>query len=775
MKIVRELVRKQQIAFLLLLSIIPVLGFGTFSYVTSIRMVESEVQRTSEVAIAQIKDQVDQLTRQIEEMAGSFSLRENVSQFVKTGSAPALGTLQLTNELIYDLGTLAVNYNAVDSIYLYHEGQRMVISSKASLSVLDQFGDRSWEEAMRQAAERRQASFWITPRTLGDGSGRQVLTYVRLLPYFYEQPAAAIVINVKISMIAAMIGSYPFNRSENLLVFAPGGELVVQTGHLSHEASAGIGRLVAVEREQRTAPLSKVDTEEGGMYLTRQDSPYNGFAYALLVPSDALSRSAQLLKWLILTATGVLSLLSVAVAYFNVKRFQDGVRRLLATLKGKQESSAADGEAEEGVDADYAANFARIETRVAALLQEVSEVRSQWKSWLPALRDHFLLSALLGNYAATDRWLQQRPMEMPPFPHQGFAVLVAEMDAGRSDARFKNSGSDTRLFLFAVANISRELVMNKFDAETVISHNHVAVILNIPPEMAEPGRETVRAAESIRYAVASYLKQTVTIAVGGTVQGFRELSASYQDAMRTLQSEWVKSGDEVLIGGKISRSAHPRILYPAELENGLLTAVREGERQQALCQLNAFLEELQAGKLEIPLVKTYAMQLLVSILRLLQDYDPELTRVFGGRSPYEEFSGLGTPQALGVWFAEEIVGPSIDFLSALRQHRLEEMMEKTRRLIEQRYAEDLSLQLAADQLGVSPSHLSELIKQNMGETFISYVTKFRISKVKSLLLNTELNIADIAQEVGYGNATHLIRVFKKSEGMTPGEYRLRNR
>jgi two-component system response regulator YesN len=111
----------------------------------------------------------------------------------------------------------------------------------------------------------------------------------------------------------------------------------------------------------------------------------------------------------------------------------------------------------------------------------------------------------------------------------------------------------------------------------------------------------------------------------------------------------------------------------------------------------------------------------------------------------------------------------------LKRLRMETFMERTKKLIEERYAQDLSLQLAADQLGISPSYLSELIKQHWGETFIAYVTRYRIDKAKSLLLKTELNIADIAAEIGYGNATHLIRVFKKSEGMTPGEYRLRSR
>jgi hypothetical protein len=65
MNLFRKLIRQRQIALLLLLSIVPVIGFGTFSYYTSLRLIEAEVKRTSEVAIAQMKEQVDQLLRQI--------------------------------------------------------------------------------------------------------------------------------------------------------------------------------------------------------------------------------------------------------------------------------------------------------------------------------------------------------------------------------------------------------------------------------------------------------------------------------------------------------------------------------------------------------------------------------------------------------------------------------------------------------------------------------------------------------------------------------------
>lgn len=768
MNLVRKLIRQRQIALLLLLSIIPVVGFGTFSYYTSLHLIEAEVQRTSEVAIAQMKEQVDQLFRQIEEVTGQFSLQAGMLQFVKTQETPLLGTLQAANDIRRDLANFSSSIHAVDSVYLYHRKQQLVLTSNL-LYDLDSFPDMSWLPVLREAAAARKSKLWITPRSMGRdaGKGPEALTYLLPLPYFYEEPDAALVVNVKTGVIASMIRSFPFDSRGGLLVFSPEGQTIAQAGRLELAKPDAIGALLAGGGAAEGRPLAKLDTEAGSMYVTTERSAASGFLYAMLIPADAASRNAQLLKRWTAIATATLSLLSLFVAYFNVRRFQAGLRSLLLTLRGRSEANGA----QEPFDADYAEGFARIENGIAALLKEMGDVRSQWSSQLPVLRDHFLLSALLGNNAGMDPWLRQKPAETPLFPHPVFCVLVAEMDATGDNARFR-SGEDTRLFLFAVANISQELLRDKFATETVISRQHVAVILNLPQQAAE--RDMIRAAESIRYAVASYLKQTVTIAVGRPIADFRELSQSYQDAQHALQENWPKAGNEVVRGGH-QPEAPVAVPYPAECESALLAAIREGDRELTARELSAFFDGLSGSRLPFALIKTYAMQLLVSVIRLLQEYDPDLSQTFPERSLYAEFAQLNASPAMCDWFGETVLAPGIDFLNGLKRLRLETIMERTKKLIEERYAQDLSLQLAADQLGISPSYLSELIKQHWGETFIAYVTRYRIDKAKSLLLKTELNIADIATEIGYGNATHLIRVFKKSEGMTPGEFRLRSR
>ena len=85
--------------------------------------------------------------------------------------------------------------------------------------------------------------------------------------------------------------------------------------------------------------------------------------------------------------------------------------------------------------------------------------------------------------------------------------------------------------------------------------------------------------------------------------------------------------------------------------------------------------------------------------------------------------------------------------------------------------EEISLNKAAHVTNVSANHFSALFSQNMGQTFTEYLTDLRMSKAKELLRCTAMRSSEIAGEVGYKDAHYFSYLFKKTQGMTPSEYR----
>ena len=84
---------------------------------------------------------------------------------------------------------------------------------------------------------------------------------------------------------------------------------------------------------------------------------------------------------------------------------------------------------------------------------------------------------------------------------------------------------------------------------------------------------------------------------------------------------------------------------------------------------------------------------------------------------------------------------------------------------------DISLEMIADKFHYTPEYTSRLIKSTTGKSFTQILLQIRIEKAQVLLLDTNLSIADIAEQVGYESPENFIRVFKKQLKMTPTEYR----
>ncbi|MBO4337827.1 MAG: exodeoxyribonuclease V subunit gamma, partial [Lachnospiraceae bacterium] len=100
------------------------------------------------------------------------------------------------------------------------------------------------------------------------------------------------------------------------------------------------------------------------------------------------------------------------------------------------------------------------------------------------------------------------------------------------------------------------------------------------------------------------------------------------------------------------------------------------------------------------------------------------------------------------------------------------IVDEVKKYIDENFGdEELSLNKLASHVNFSPNHLSMIFSQQTGETFIKYLTDYRMNKAKELLRCTSKRGADISYEVGYKDPHYFSFLFKKTQGMTPTQYR----
>lgn len=84
---------------------------------------------------------------------------------------------------------------------------------------------------------------------------------------------------------------------------------------------------------------------------------------------------------------------------------------------------------------------------------------------------------------------------------------------------------------------------------------------------------------------------------------------------------------------------------------------------------------------------------------------------------------------------------------------------------------EISTKKICDNIGVSKNVLYKVFKTNIECTVGEYITEKRIEKAKELFENTKLSVQEISEKVGIDNYTYFCKLFKKSTGITPFQYR----
>lgn len=97
-------------------------------------------------------------------------------------------------------------------------------------------------------------------------------------------------------------------------------------------------------------------------------------------------------------------------------------------------------------------------------------------------------------------------------------------------------------------------------------------------------------------------------------------------------------------------------------------------------------------------------------------------------------------------------------------------VEDVIRFVKKHYAEDITLQMLADELNISPLYISQLFKKEVGVNLTNYITKYRISIAASLLQSGNYKIYEVSEMVGYQTVQYFSNSFKKETGKTPSEY-----
>lgn len=101
------------------------------------------------------------------------------------------------------------------------------------------------------------------------------------------------------------------------------------------------------------------------------------------------------------------------------------------------------------------------------------------------------------------------------------------------------------------------------------------------------------------------------------------------------------------------------------------------------------------------------------------------------------------------------------------------LVQDLHKIVADRLEEGVELRDIAAMLNRNPTAITHHLKRKYGLSFGQYVGRLRVDRAKELLRRTKLGVGDVARRVGIADTSNFSKLFRKFEGMAPGEYRKR--
>ncbi len=276
------------------------------------------------------------------------------------------------------------------------------------------------------------------------------------------------------------------------------------------------------------------------------------------------------------------------------------------------------------------------------------------------------------------------------------------------------------------------------------------------------GRD-VQAAADLLYIIANHIAKTGMF----TLQQKKELNEQQKKLAEIIFEK--KRAEEKI---RYLETRVSELGYPMDKENELLSRVRMGDRSGAREILNDILSSIflrSSGDME--LIKARVLELVIVVSRAAVEGGASLNKLLGLNYGFiSELSVKSDFDDICLWIVK-VLDTFLDTVYESRNIKNSKLLSDAMNYIRENYKENLSLENVAQQVFISPYYLSHLFKEELGITFVEYLTRIRMEEAKRLLKEPRLSIVAIASEVGYEDASYFSKVFKKNLGISPNQYR----
>jgi len=346
--------------------------------------------------------------------------------------------------------------------------------------------------------------------------------------------------------------------------------------------------------------------------------------------------------------------------------------------------------------------------------------------------------------------------------------LVYQTIIIRTDALEIWNNPDISFIKSEIKNILTEVMLVRWVLCSDKDDRHIISILAFDSSLSNNLEISLNSAMDILHSTFHESLQ-LFISVGQKVNSVIDIPASYRTAVISLQKLFFRGYGKVVFIK--SASIGNEFVLDEEWENDFNYLLEQMNTLDAIQMIRRLCAEIKPKEdTLVSYIKNIFFRILLSINSLYERRNISEN----SEKPQENYlwdiiSGFETLDEIQDYISGYI--NSFDEKIKALQNSKRTIVEITR-FIEKNYSnEALTTQSIAENVYLTPTYLCALFKKETGRTIREYITTVRMEKSKQLLLDRKIKLHEIAKMTGYSDSNYYAKVFKRSFGLNPSEYR----
>ena len=326
------------------------------------------------------------------------------------------------------------------------------------------------------------------------------------------------------------------------------------------------------------------------------------------------------------------------------------------------------------------------------------------------------------------------------------------------------------LLSMSVEREIKERIAKKFNCKEFIYLGNTVLIVELSSK--EKMVEFTDICDKFCKWVNRVIGAVVTAGIGRVCDNILNINNSYEGAREAVSYRVLYGTNRAINIEEIAPNEQNMTLQSEDSKmHDLFKAIYLGDNKSIEDAVSKEIEKLHKNANTVSQYNLVIMEMVGAFYRFCANNFIDFNDFLGDiNNPYERVPQMDE-STLKNWLIKCSLGVS-EKLKSVRNSKSRSLVNDAQNIVTDRYMEpDLSLDKVCSIMGVSNSYFSSVFKKEVGKSFVTYLTDYRMDIAAGLILDTNEKSYKIAEQVGYLDANYFSYVFKKKFGVSPSKYR----